>query len=263
MTQNVAVWGTGNVGRPAIRAIAAHQDLELVGAIVSNPEKVGRDAGELAGIGPLGILATDDPSAALQGADAVVYTATGDTRPEAALTDLVACLDAGHNVVSTSFYSLLHPASVPRDLLDVIEPACTRGNASVFVSGIDPGWALDILPVLVSGVGAGITEIRAQELFNYALYDQPDVVRHVIGFGGSMDELPLMLLDFSLQMVWAPMLRVLADFLDLPLDAVTTFVERRPWSARSTSPEWERSTREPKVHSDSKCVGWSATAHRW
>jgi hypothetical protein len=50
----------------------------------------------------------------------------------------------------------------------------------------------------------------------------------VIGFGGPMDELPLMLLDFSLQMVWAPMLRVLADFLDLPLDAVTTFVERRP-----------------------------------
>ena len=53
-------------------------------------------------------------------------------------------------------------------------------------------------------------------------YDQPDVVRDVIGFGGPMDELPLMLLDFSLQMVWAPMLRVLADFLDLELDGVTT-----------------------------------------
>jgi hypothetical protein len=50
----------------------------------------------------------------------------------------------------------------------------------VFVSGIDPGWALDILPALVSGVSAGITEIRVQELFNYALYDQPDVVREVI-----------------------------------------------------------------------------------
>ena len=58
----------------------------------------------------------------------------------------------------------------------------------MFVSGIDPGWALDILPALVSGVGAGITEIRVQELFNYALYDQPDVVREVIGFGGPMDD---------------------------------------------------------------------------
>ncbi len=228
MTYRVAVWGTGNVGRPAIRAVAAHRDLELAGAIVADPAKVGRDAGDLAGIGPLGVTATTDVDTALRDVDAVVYTATGDTRPDDALADLVRCLDAGHNVVSTAFYPLLHPASAPRELLDVVKPACARGNASVFISGIDPGWALDILPGLLSGVGAGITEIRAQELFNYALYDQPAVVRDVIGFGGSMDELPLMLLDFSLQMVWAPMLRVLADMLEVPLDSVTTFVERRP-----------------------------------
>ena len=65
--------------------------------------------------------------------------------------------------------------------------ACKDGGSSVFVSGIDPGWALDILPALVSGVGAGITEIRTQEIFNYALYDQPDVVRDVIGFGRPME----------------------------------------------------------------------------
>ncbi len=229
MNRRVVVWGTGNVGRPAIRAVAAHRDLNLVGAVVSSPAKVGRDAGELAGIAPLGVLATDDPQVALgSDVDAVVYTATADTRPEAAYADLLRCLEAGVNVVSTSFYPLLHPASAPRELLDVVESACERGNASVFVSGIDPGWALDILPILVSGVGAGITEIRVQELFNYALYDQPDVVREVIGFGGPMDETPLMLLDFSLQMVWAPMLRVLADFLGLALDTVTTQVDRRP-----------------------------------
>ena len=229
MTYRVVVWGTGNVGRPAIRAVAAHHDLELVGAIVANPVKVGQDAGVLAGIAPQGVIATDDVGIALaDDVDAVIYTATGDTRPEAALADLIQCLESGTNVVSTSFYPLLHPTSAPRELLDVVEPACAAGNASVFVSGIDPGWALDILPVLVSGVGAGITEIRAQELFNYALYDQPAVVREVIGFGGPMDELPLMLLDFSLQMVWAPMLRVLADYLDLRVDAITSHVERRP-----------------------------------
>ena len=48
MTYRVVVWGTGNVGRPAIRAVAAHRDLELVGVVVSNPAKVGKDAGELA-----------------------------------------------------------------------------------------------------------------------------------------------------------------------------------------------------------------------
>lgn len=229
MAQRVVVWGTGNVGRPAIRAVAAHRDLELVGVVVANPAKVGRDAGELAGIGPLGVTATDDTGVALGGGvDAVVYAATGDTRPDEALADLIACLRSGANVVSTAFYPLLHPRSAPAELRDGVVAACAEGGSSVFVSGIDPGWALDILPALVSGVSAGITEIRVQEIFDYALYDQPDVVREVIGFGGPMDELPLMLLDVSLDMVWAPMLRILADLLDLELDAVTTHVERRP-----------------------------------
>jgi hypothetical protein len=229
MTARVVVWGTGNVGRPAIRAVAAHRDLELVGALVANPDKVGRDAGELASIDPLGVEATDDPAALLASGDvdAVVYTATADTRPVEALQDLVACLEAGADVVSTSFYPLLHPRSAPRELLDVVEPACAKGDASVFVSGIDPGWALDILPILVSGVSAGIQEIRVQEIFNYALYDAPDVVRDVIGFGGPMDRLPMMLLDVALEMVWAPMVRILADALDVELDDVRTEVERR------------------------------------
>ncbi len=225
----VVVWGTGNVGRPAIRAVAAHRDLELVGVVVANPAKVGRDAGELAGIEPLGVVATDDPQVALGGGiDAVVYAATGDTRPDDALADLAAILRSGANVVSTAFYPLLHPPSAPRELLDVVDAACAAGDASVFVSGIDPGWALDILPALVSGVGAGITEIRIQEIFNYALYDQPDVVREVIGFGQPMDDLPLMLLDFSLDMVWAPMVRILAQLLAVEVERIEIHVERRP-----------------------------------
>jgi hypothetical protein len=228
MAYRVVVWGTGNAGRPAIRAVAAHADLELVGVVVADPGKVGRDAGELAFIEPLGVLATDDVQVALaDGVDAVVYTATADTRPDDAFADLVACLEAGANVVSTSFYPLLHPASAPTPVIEAVERACASGESSVFVSGIDPGWALDILPLLVSGVSAGIEEIRVQEIFNYALYDAPDVVRDVIGFGGPMDRVPMMLLDFALEMVWAPMVRILADALDVRLDDVRTHVERR------------------------------------
>ena len=52
------VWGTGNMGRAAIRAVAAHPGLELVDVIVNNPDKVGKDAGDLAGLGyQLGVAA--------------------------------------------------------------------------------------------------------------------------------------------------------------------------------------------------------------
>ena len=229
MTFRVVVWGTGNVGRPAIRAVDAHRDLELVGVVVSNPEKVGKDAGQLANIGNLGVLATDDVEIAFaDDVDVVVYAATADTRPMEAYMDLERLLRSGRNVVSTSFYPLLHPASAPKELMGMIQPACDAGGSSVFVSGIDPGWALDILPGLISGVGAGITEIRVQEVFNYALYDQPHVVRNVIGLGGPMDRMPQMLEDMSLMMVWAPMVRVLGDMLGVEIEEVTTSVERRP-----------------------------------
>jgi hypothetical protein len=229
MTFRVVVWGTGNVGRPAIRAVDAHRDLELVGVVVSNPDKVGKDAGELANIGDLGVIATDDVEIAFaDDVDVVVYAATADTRPMEAYMDLERLLRSGRNVVSTAFYPLLHPASAPKELMGMIQPACEAGASSVFVSGIDPGWALDILPALVSGVGAGITEIRVQEIFNYALYDQPDVVRNVIGFGGPMDRMPQMLEDMSLMMVWAPMVRVLGDLLGVDVEEITTSVERRP-----------------------------------
>jgi hypothetical protein len=230
MQKRVVVWGTGNVGRPAIRAVVAHRDLELAGVVVANPDKVGRDAGEIAGIAATGIKATGDAKQLLArgGIDAVVYTATADTRPDAAYADLLACLRAGANVVSTAFYPLLHPASAPAELKASIDGACKEGGSSVFVSGIDPGWVLDILPMLLSGVVADIREVRCQEIFNYALYDQPGIVRHVIGFGGSMDDLPVMLHEFSLKMVWAPMVRILGDGLGRPVDALETFVERRP-----------------------------------
>jgi 2,4-diaminopentanoate dehydrogenase len=92
----VAVWATGGVGSIAIRAIQRRPDLELVGVWVHSPEKVGRDAGELAGGEPIGITATDDADAliALQ-PDCVVYSASGPERDAAAVPDYERLLESG------------------------------------------------------------------------------------------------------------------------------------------------------------------------
>ena len=109
MKKNVVVWGTGNVGRPAIRSVAANQDLNLVGVIVNNPEKIGVDAGELAGISTLGVTATDNHQEALSGnIDAVVYTVNADFRPMESLDEVESLLKQGINVVTTSFYPMYH-----------------------------------------------------------------------------------------------------------------------------------------------------------
>ncbi|MEE4191584.1 MAG: hypothetical protein V2I66_08390 [Halieaceae bacterium] len=229
MGLKVAVWGTGNVGRPAIRAVNAHRELELCAVIVANPDKVGRDAGSLAGIAPLGLEATADWESVLaERPDALVYAANADIRPEEAQRELLACLAAGINVVATGFYAFLHPGSTAQEVLAPVEAACREGGSSLFVSGIDPGWAMDMLPAVLSGAVADIREIRAREIFNYALYDQPQVVREVIGFGASMETLPIMLHDFAIEMVWGPMLRLVGDALGKPVERVEISVERRP-----------------------------------
>jgi hypothetical protein len=229
MALKVVVWGTGNVGRPAIRAVLSHSELELAGVIVASENKVGLDAGDIAGVGPTGVVATDDWRSVLAaGADAVVYTATADIRPEEAMADLLACLEAGINVVSTAFYAYLNPTSTPKEALQPVADACTKSGASLFVSGIDPGWVMDMLPVVLSGAVSGIREIRTREIFNYALYDQPHVVREVIGFGGSMDELPMMLHDFAIEMVWAPMVHLVGEALGKPVEKLEVRVERLP-----------------------------------
>lgn len=231
MKKRVVVWGTGNVGRPAIRAVVAHQQLELAGVIVSNPEKVGKDAGALAGIADQGVVATDDWQALItHNIDCVVYTANADTRGQEAFMELLGLLSAGINVVSTAFYPLMYPPGegVIKEAIEPVQAVCEQNNCSVFVSGVDPGWAMDILPVLLSGVVSGIEEIRMQEIFNYGLYDQPEVVRDVIGFGQPMENNPRMLEDSALKLVWSPTIYMLSKELDYPIDSVETFVEKLP-----------------------------------
>jgi 2,4-diaminopentanoate dehydrogenase len=229
MTLRCVVWGTGHVGRPAIRNIVNHRGLELAGVVVADPAKVGRDAGDLADCGPTGVLATDDPVALLDaGVDAVAYCASGDLRPDEAVADIVRCLRAGASVVTPSLYPLYHPASAPAALLAVVEEACRAGDASLFTSGVDPGWALDVLPLLLSGVCGQVDEIRSQEVFNYAAYHNPSSVRDVIGFGQPMEVTPLMLSPGVLTMTWGGMIRTVADGLGVELEDIREQVERRP-----------------------------------
>lgn len=227
MTRKVVVWGTGNIGRTSIRTVTTHRDLELVDVIVHSPAKVGCDAGELADIDPVGVTATDDAAAVLaRRPDAVVYAASGDTRPDEALDDVIDCLRAGASVVTPAIYGLLHPGTANERLKAKVEAACAEGNSSLYVSGIDPGWAQDILPLLISGVAGRIDEIRVQELFDYSTYNAPEIVREVIGFGKPMDFLPPMLIPSVPTMIWGPMIHTMADGLGVTVDEITESNER-------------------------------------
>ena len=131
MTFRVIQWSTGNVGRHALRLMARHPDLELVGLWVHSPDKAGRDAGELVGIEPLGIAATNDADALLAlDADCVCYTATADLRPQEAIADMARILQSGKNVVSSSVVPLVWPQHVDPEMRRPLEEACDAARVS-------------------------------------------------------------------------------------------------------------------------------------
>ncbi|GAA2608332.1 dihydrodipicolinate reductase [Streptomyces axinellae] len=238
---STVVWGTGNVGRAAIRAVVAHPALELVSVLVHSPAKTGRDAGEIGGVGgtcrELGVAARSDADAVLaEGPRAVVYAASGDLRPEEALADILRALRAGAVVVTPSLYALYDHRSAPAELREPVLAAIEAGGGSLFVSGVDPGWANDVLPLLISGLGTTVEAIRCQEIFDYSTYDQPDAVRDLVGMGRPMDYEPPMLASTVPTMVWGGQIRLMARALGLQLEEVCETLERRPLLSDVSTP---------------------------
>jgi hypothetical protein len=231
VSYRVVQWTTGNVGRHAIAGIDARPDLELVGVWVSNPDKSGVDAGKLAGLGrELGVAATGDADALLAlRPDCVVHTAWADDRIFEALGDLERLLRAGANVVSSSPVFLQFPHGVvPPEMVEGVQAAAHEGGASLWVNGIDPGFANDWLPLVTTSLCERIDEVRCIEVLNYATYDQATVLFDIMGFGQPHDAVPLLLAPGVLTMAWGSVVRQIAAGLDVQLDEVDEWHERRP-----------------------------------
>ena len=233
MSYRVIQWTTGNVGRYALRQILDHPELELAGVYVTSDAKAGKDAGELCGRPPTGVKATSDAEALLaMPADCGVSTATADRRPVDAGKDVARILASGKNVVSSSIVGLVHPRALGDRVTGQLEEGCAKGETSFFTSGIDPGFANDLLPLVLSGLCGTWEEIRIQEIINYATYAQPEVLFSTMGFGQPLDAKPVMLMPGALTFAWGGTIKLLAEGLGLTLDRIAEVHERKPATKR-------------------------------
>ncbi|GAA4289979.1 NAD(P)H-dependent amine dehydrogenase family protein [Mycobacterium paraffinicum] len=225
----VVVWSTGGVGSIAIDAIRRRPDLELVGVWVHSSDKVGRDAGELAGGGPLGVAATNDADALMAlSPDCVVYAASGPERDGAAVPDYLRLLGAGINVVSTSSTSLVHPPSYfAPDWRDQLEAAAKAGGASFYVSGIFPGFASDQLALLMTTQSKNIRTITASEVALNDHYPVADVMMDGMGFGRPLDFEPMLKTPGFIEMAWQAPIYLIAQGLRVEVEQVRGSLDRR------------------------------------
>jgi hypothetical protein len=222
----VAVWSTGWIGTIAIRAIHRRADMELVGVWVHSPEKEGRDAGELAGMEPIGVRATNDVDAVLaEQPDCVVYAASRPEMDAGAVPD-ARLLEAGVNVVTVTSSSLVYPPAFAPPWPAQLTEAAERGRASLYASGIEPGFAADQLPLVLATMSNTITSIRSSELFLYDKYPVEFMMRDAMGFGLPLDATPLLALDGAQTATWGPSIQLVAAGLGEELDDIREYFDR-------------------------------------
>ncbi|MGV0633209.1 dihydrodipicolinate reductase [Mycolicibacillus trivialis] len=176
MALRVVQWATGSVGIAAVKGILEHPELELVGCWVHSEAKSGKDVGEIIDSGPLGVTATNRTEDILDlDADAVIYA---PMLPN--VDDVIALLRSGKNVITPVGW--FYPG---RTEAAPLEEAARAGNVTLHGAGIGPGAATELFPLLLSVMSTGITFLRAEEFSDLRTYGAPDVLRHVMGFGGS------------------------------------------------------------------------------
>src|ERR1700753_4097248 len=224
----VVVWATGGIGSIAIRTITNRPDLELVGVWVHSDDKVGRDVGELAHGEPVGVTATNDADALIAlKPDCVVYAASGPERDALAIPDYVKLLQAGINVVTTSTTRLVNPhAYQPAEWRDQLVAAAKQGQVSLYASGIEPGFAADYLPLVLSPQSSSIDKIHAFEIGLYDDYGVPDIMSDALGFGRPPDYEPWISFPGAIAGEWQGQIRLIADALGVEVQEVREHFDR-------------------------------------
>jgi hypothetical protein len=231
MPIRVAQVGTGNAGMLTLRQLIADDRFELVAVSVSTPEKVGRDAGELAGLDVVtGVTAVGDLDALVAARpECAVYCAMGDTRPVEATNDVRKLLEAGIDVVGSAPGTLQFPwGTMPDKVIEKVEASARAGAATVYITGVDPGFASDLLPLALASTCQRIEQIRCFELADYATYDGAEVMFDLMGFGRPVTDTPLLFLPGVLGLAWGTAIRMMATGLGIEVDDIIEHWEAEP-----------------------------------
>jgi hypothetical protein len=211
-TYRVVQWSTGNIGLRSLRAVIEHPWLELVGLWVHSPDKVGRDAGELCGLGRIGVKATNsiDDIIALK-PDCVLYM-----QQSFRLDDVCRLLASGSNIVTTRA-EFHNPAKVDPAIREPVEEACRRGGSSIHSTGSSPGFITEAVTIVMTSLQRRLDCLTIDEFGDISSRNSPDLLFRVMGFGKA----PGTPLDHEQNLIHLSRLHslgLIADAISLPLD---------------------------------------------
>lgn len=210
----VVQWATGNVGTRSLRSVIEHPKMKLVGLYVHSKEKAGRDAGELCGLAPVGVKATNsiDDIVALK-ADCVLYMQQG-----ANIDDICRLLASGANVVTTRV-EFHNPPTLDPKVREKIEDACRRGGTSLHSTGSSPGFSTEALPIVLLSLQRRLDALTINEFGDVSSRNSPEMIFNIMGFGQPPKAFNEHILA-EVKTGFANSFNALANAISMPLDSV-------------------------------------------
>jgi 2,4-diaminopentanoate dehydrogenase len=210
----VVQWATGNIGTRSLRGVIEHPALELAGLYVYSDEKVGRDAGDLCGLGPTGIRATRDFDEIVSlEADCVLYM------PRMCEFDRVCrILGSGANIVTTrgEFH---RPESMESGVRALVEAACEQGGTSIHSTGSSPGFITEAIPFVLTSIQRRLDALVIDEYADLSQRNSPELLFDLMGFGQMPAATDGQRASY-LKSTFGPSLELVAEALSIPLDSV-------------------------------------------
>lgn len=177
----VIQYGLGAMGSMMAKMILEKRDLKLVGAIVHHAEEDGKDVGELIGLKKkTGVKATTNATALFKKVKAdVVLQATVSYVPK--VWDQIApAVKAGINVVTIA-EEMGYPFKKYPALCKTMDREAKKHGVSIVGTGINPGFAMDVLPLMISGICHTVKHVKVTRVINFAPFGA--AIQKNIGIG--------------------------------------------------------------------------------
>lgn len=224
MTYRVIHWATGHTGKMVVRATAERPQYEIVGGFTYSADKAGRDIGEVAGAGAVGVALTNDRQQILDTpADCVLFLAGAENDVPGSIADICALLRSGKNVVTTAA-NFIYPKSLGPEVEAAIASACREGGVTFHGLGIMPGFLAESVPLYLARLARRIDRLVASETLAYDKYPSAYQMFDLMGFGFKPDDPAPAFSNVELVgETWRHSGMLIADVLGLPIDRIENF----------------------------------------
>ncbi|HXY00738.1 MAG TPA: hypothetical protein VEI54_07435 [Candidatus Limnocylindrales bacterium] len=217
-------YGIGPIGASILKLLREKESIDIVGAIDTDPSKIGRDLGDVVGASdaPWGIRVSGDAKGVLdQSADVVMHT-TSSSLPKV-MDQLLACLDVGSCVVSTC-EELSYPYRTYPELSAQLDKAAKDSGVALVGTGVNPGFVMDKLVVTLAAVSQRIEHAKAVRIVDASKRRLP--LQKKIGAGMSVEEFRAKVKEGTIKHVGLPeSVAMVADSLGLRVDQITETIE--------------------------------------